>query len=169
MSVKIIFFCWVYNDFCSNLLLCDIVDFLRMEKSVVKSCLDKEFSDILSSFKTCWISLLRLFMALRRSPLRIDEVSLFETFGSLKIWNFGYTPSFLQLLRKSMSNISLFFLYFSFFYLRKYLNVTFWYFRAKSLQIFIIFFDSTTFEIVCKKITTFFKRHVSIILWSFSS
>ena len=31
-------------------------------------------------------------MALRRSLLRIDEASLFETFHSLKIRNFGYTP-----------------------------------------------------------------------------
>ena len=32
--------------------------------------LDKKFSDRLSSFKTCWISLLRLFMALRRSHFK---------------------------------------------------------------------------------------------------
>ena len=28
--IKENFFCWVYNDFCSHLLLCDIIDFLRM-------------------------------------------------------------------------------------------------------------------------------------------
>ena len=49
-------------------------------------------------------------MALQRSILRIDE-SLFEIFSSLKIRNFRYTPSCLQLLRKSISNFSLFFLY----------------------------------------------------------
>ena len=53
-------------------------------------------------------------MALRRSLLRIDKASLLETFGSLKIRNFGYTPSCLQLLRKSMSNFSLFFFYSNF-------------------------------------------------------
>ena len=45
-------------------------------------------------------------MALRRSLLRIDKAFLIETFGSLKIRYFGYTPSCLQLLRKSMSNFS---------------------------------------------------------------
>ena len=24
------FFCWVYNDFCSDFLLCDVIDFVRM-------------------------------------------------------------------------------------------------------------------------------------------
>ena len=32
-------------------------------------------------------------MALRRSLLRIDTASLLETLGSLKMMNFGYTPS----------------------------------------------------------------------------
>ena len=32
-------------------------------------------------------------MALQRSLLQIDTVSSLETFGSLKIRNFGYTPS----------------------------------------------------------------------------
>ena len=50
-------------------------------------------------------------MALRRSLIRIDKASLLETFSSLKIRNFRYTPSCLQLLRKSISNFSLFFLY----------------------------------------------------------
>ena len=49
-------------------------------------------------------------MALQRSILRIDE-SLFEIFGSLKIRNFRYPPSCLQLLRKSISNFILSFLY----------------------------------------------------------
>ena len=68
-----------------------------------------------------------------RRLLRIDKASLLETFGILKIKNFGYTPSYLQLLRKSMSNFSLFFLYSSFSYFRKSLHVTFPYFRAISL------------------------------------
>ena len=38
-----------------------------------------------------------------------------------------------------------------------------------SLYIFIIFLDSTKLKTVCIKITTAFKRRVSIILWSFSS
>ena len=53
-------------------------------------------------------------MALRRSLLRIDKASLLETFSTLKIRNFGYTPSHLHLLRKSMSNFSLFLLYSNF-------------------------------------------------------
>ena len=128
------FFCWVYNEFFSNLLLCDIIDFLRMKKWIAESCLDKKFSDILHSFKTCWSSLLLLLMALRRSLLRIDKASLSETFRSLKIRNFRYTPSCLQLLRKSISSFSLFFLYCSFSYLWKSLIVTFLYFRTKSFQ-----------------------------------
>ena len=51
----------------------------------------------------------------------------------------------------------------------KSLTVTFPYFRAISLQIFIIFLENTKLKIVWIKITTFFKQHVSIILWSFSS
>ena len=65
------------------------VEVLRMQKSVVVSGLDIKFPDILSSFKTCWSSLLQLLMALWRSLLRNDEASLFETFGTLKIRNFG--------------------------------------------------------------------------------
>ena len=91
------FFFWVYNDFCSDFFLCDVIDFLKMQKSIVESCLDKTFLDILSSLKACWRSLLSLLMALQSSLLRIDEASLFETFGSLKIRNFGYIPSCLQL------------------------------------------------------------------------
>ena len=82
-----------------------------------------------SSFERCWSSLLRLLMALRRSLLRIDKASLLETFGSLKIRNFGYTPSCLQLLRMLMTNFYLFFLDSSFLYFRKSLTVTFPYLR----------------------------------------
>ena len=89
-------------------------------------------------------------MVLRRGLLRIDEASLFETFGSLKIRNFGYTLSCLQLLGKSMSNFTLFILYFSFSFLQKSLTATFPYFRAKSLPIFTIFYDNTKLKIVCK-------------------
>ena len=72
---------------------------------MVESCVDKKFTDRLSSFERCWSSLLRLLMALRRSLLRIDKASLLEI-CSLKIRNFRYTPSCLQLLRKLMSNFN---------------------------------------------------------------
>ena len=39
----------------------------------------------------------------------------------------------------------------------------------KRMLIYIIFLDTTKLKTVWIKITTFFKRHVSIILWSFSS
>ena len=122
----------MYNDFCSDFLLYNVIDFVRMLKSIVESCVDKKFSDSLSSFERCWSSLLRLLMALRRSLLQIRKASLLETFGSLKISNFGYTPSCFELLRSSMSNFILFFLYFSFSYFGKSLTVTFPYFRAIS-------------------------------------
>ena len=127
------FSCWVYNDFWSNFLLYDVIDFVRMQKSILESWVDKTFTDWLSSFERCWSSLLRLLMALRRSLLRIDRTSLLETFGSLKIRNFGCTPSCLQLLRKSMSNFSLFFLYSRFSYFRRSLTVTFSHLHAISL------------------------------------
>ena len=81
-------------------------------------------------------------MALQRSLLRIDKASLLETFSSLKIRNFGYTPSCLQWLRKSISNFCLFFLNSSFSYFRKSWTVNVLYFPA-ILQIFIIFLYST--------------------------
>ena len=111
----------------------------------------KKFSDRLSSFERCWSSLLRLLTALRRNLSRIDKVSLLQTFSSLKVINFGYTPSCLQLLRKSMSNFSLFYLYSSFSYFRKSLTVTFPCFCAISLQIFMIFLDSTKRKIEKRK------------------
>ena len=120
----------MYNDFCSNVLLCNVIDFVRMQKSMVESCVDKTFSDSVSYFERCCTSLLRLLMALGRSILRIDKTSLLEALGSSKIRNFGYTTSCLQLLRKSMSNFSLFFLYSSFSYFQKSLTVTFPYFHA---------------------------------------
>ena len=79
-------------------------------------------------------------MVLQRSFLRIYKTSLLETFGSLKIRKVGC----LQLLRKPMSNFSLFFLYSSFSYFRKSFTVTLPYFSAISLQIFIIFLDSSS-------------------------
>ena len=85
--------CWIYNDFYSDYLLYDVRDFVRMQKSIVESCVDKKFLDRLNSFERCWSSLLRLLVALRRSLLRIDKASLLETFGSLKIRNFGYALS----------------------------------------------------------------------------
>ena len=42
-------------------------------------------------------------------------------------------------------------------------------YRHTDYRFFIIFLDSTKFKIVWIKITTFFKRRVSILLWSFSS
>ena len=97
-----------------------------MYKSIVRSCLDKKFLDKLSSFEKCWSSLLRLLMALRMNLLQIDKASLLETFASLKIRNFGYTP-------RCLCNFSLFVLSSSFSYFRKSLTVTFPYLRAISL------------------------------------
>ena len=91
-------------------------------------------------------------MTLRKSVLRMDKASLLETFGSLKIKNFGYTPSFLQLFRELMSNLSLLFLYSSFSYFQKSLTVTFPYFRAISLYMFIIFLYSTKLKIIWIKL-----------------
>ena len=85
--------CWIYNDFYSDYLLYDVRDFVRMQKSIVESCVDKKFLDRLNSFKRCWSSLLRLLVTRRRSLLRIDKACSLETFGSLKIRNFGYTLS----------------------------------------------------------------------------
>ena len=120
--------CWIYNDFYSDYLLYDVRDFVRMQKSIVESCVDKKFLDRLNSFERCWSSLLRLLVTLRRSLLRIDKACSLETFGSLKIRNFGYTLSCLQFLRKSVFNFSLFFLYSNFSYFWKSLTVTFPYF-----------------------------------------
>ena len=88
------FFCWVYNSFCSDFLLHNVIDLVSMLKSIEESCVDKRLLDRLSSFEKCWSFLLRLFMALRRTLLRIHKASLLETFGSLKIRNFGYTKLF---------------------------------------------------------------------------
>ena len=131
--MKISLFFSVYNDCCSNFLLCNVIDFVRMKKSVVESCLDKIFLDRLSSFGKFASFLACLLIVLRRRFLRNDKASLLDTSSSLKIRNFGYTPSCFQLLRKSASNFSLFFLYSSFSYFRKSLTVKFPYFRAISL------------------------------------
>ena len=64
---------------------------------------------------------------------------------------FRIYTEFFQLLRKLMFNFSLFFFYSSFSYFRKSLTVTFPCFRAKSLEIFIIFLESTKLKIVLKK------------------
>ena len=145
----------MYNDFCGDFLLYSVIDFVRMQKSVIESCVDKRFSDRLSSFERCWSSLLCLLMAFRRGLLRIDKVSLLETFSSLKLRNFGCTSSCLQLLRKSMFNFSFFFFFCTLvFYIFKNLfennfeKLTFPYFHAISLQIFKIFLDSTKLKIV---------------------
>ena len=140
-----------------------------MYKSIAESWVDKKFTNRLSSFERCWSSLLCLLMALRRSLSRIDKSSLLETFGSLKIRNYGSKSSCFQLLRTSWSNSFLFFLYSSFPYFRKYLTGTFPYLHVILLQIFLIFLDGTKLKIVRIKITAFLKQSVSIILWSFSS
>ena len=123
------FFCWLCNNFWSDFLLYNVLDFAKIQNSIV-SCVDKRFWDRLSYFGRCWSFLSRLLMALRRTLLRIDKASLLETFGTLKLKNFGYTPSCLQLLRRSMSNFSLFFLYSSFSCFWKSLTVIFPYFRV---------------------------------------
>ena len=132
-----------YDVLCRVGFLYNVIDFVSMYKSVVESCVDKKVLGKLSFFERCWNSLLHLLMELRRSLLRIDKASLLETFGSLKIRNFGYTPSCLQLFRKWTPNFSLFFLYSNFSYFRKTLTVVFSYFCAISLEIFITFLDST--------------------------
>ena len=105
--------------FVQQCLVTQCYRFCKDVEVIVESCVDKMFTDRLNYFDRCWSALLRLLMVLRRSILRIDKKSLLEIFGSLKITNFGYTPSCLQLLKKSMSNFSLFFLYSSFSYFRK--------------------------------------------------
>ena len=96
-------------------------------------------------------------MALRRSLLRIDTASLLELFGRLKIRNFGYTPSCLQLLRKSMSSFNLFFLYCSFSHFRKSSIVIFPYFRAIS--------DHSMIEMCrLKNVVIFFRTILSFVL-----
>ena len=104
--------------------------------------MDKKVLVWLSSFRKCWNYLLRLLMALGRSVLRIDEALLFETFCSLKIRNFGYTPSWLQLVEKLMSSFSSFCLYISFSNFRKSLTVTFPCFHAMLLYMFAVFLKS---------------------------
>ena len=37
-----IFFCWKYNDNYSDFLLCDVIYFVRMWKSIVESCQEKK-------------------------------------------------------------------------------------------------------------------------------
>ena len=64
------FLCWVFSNFWINFLLWDVIDLLRMKKSIVDSCLVKKVLDWLSSSETCWSSLFRLLMVLQRSLLR---------------------------------------------------------------------------------------------------
>ena len=58
---------------------------------------------------------------------------------------------FEKMLRKSMSSLSLFCLYFSFSYFWKSLIITFPYFCVLSLYIFIIFLDSTKLKLFGEK------------------
>ena len=101
----------MYNDFCSDFLLHNVIGFVGMQKAIIESCVDKTFSNRLSSSERCFSSLLHLLTALRRSLLRIEQAFLLESFGSLKIRNFRSTPSCLQFLRKSMSSFSLFYFF----------------------------------------------------------
>ena len=87
-------FCLVYSDFCSNFLLCNVIDFLRMWTSIVESCLNRKFLDILSSFKARWSSLLSHDGA-TKSLLQIDEISFWNIWNirqfkdkKLGTWNF---------------------------------------------------------------------------------
>ena len=144
------------------------MEFVRMQKSIVQLCRQKVFRWTQFFWKMLEFFITLIYGATKEF-LRIDKASLLETFGSLKITNFRYTPSCLQLLRKSVSSSSLLLLYSNFSCFPKFLTVTFPYFSAILLSIFITFLDSTKFKIVQIKTTTIFKRRVSIILWSFSS
>ena len=100
-------------------------------------------------------------MVLQRSLLSIDKASLFKTFDSLKIRNFGYTRGCLKLLRKSMSSLSLFELYYNFSYFGKPLTVTFPYLLPISMYMFTILLGST--KLTLEKSNNF-KQCISIIL-----
>ena len=96
-------FCWVYKDFFSDFLLYDVIGFVRMQKSVVESWVDKTFTDKLSSFERCWSSLLRLLMALRRSFVWIDKLKLDIDFLS-NCKQLGVYPKFLIFKLPNVSN-----------------------------------------------------------------
>ena len=81
----------MYDNFCTDFLLYDVIDFVRMKKSIVESCVDKTCLDRLSCFGRCWSFLLSLLIALRRNLLRIDKASLLETFGSLRTFGISAT------------------------------------------------------------------------------
>ena len=53
------FLCWVFSGFWSDFLLQDVIDLLKMEKSIVDAVWIK-VSDWVSSFETRWSSLLHL-------------------------------------------------------------------------------------------------------------
>ena len=73
------FFCWVYNDFCSSLLLSDIIDFLRMQKPVVESRLHKKVSEYTKIF----LNMLKFFIALFGGAMK----KFFTNWSSIFIWN----------------------------------------------------------------------------------
>ena len=54
-----------------------------MWKSIVESCVDKKFSDRLSSFEICWSSLLGLLVALQRRNGIEEIISDTSKFGKL--------------------------------------------------------------------------------------
>ena len=90
-------------------------------------------------------------MVLQMSLLSIDKASLFKTFDSLKIKNFRYTRSCLELLRTSMSSLSLFELYYNFSCFGKSLTVTFPYLLPISMDMFSILLGTTKLKIIWKK------------------
>ena len=126
----------------------NIADFLKMYKLIIKSCLNNKFPELLSSFKTCWGSLLRLLMALGKRLLQIDEASLFETFGSLKIRTFWIYAKVLAIVAKINVKFRFILFVIYFFIFLKCLTIKFPYFQSKSLETFIIFLDSTNLKIV---------------------
>ena len=137
-------------------MLYDVIDFVRMWKSTVESCVDKTFSDRLSFFERCGSSLLCLLMALPRTFLQNDKASLLETFGNLKIRDFGYTPNCLQLLRKPISNFSLLLKLFHYLCIFKIKSFNYfwlnypdmvWFYCMLSLQ--IPFFEVITIQSPC--------------------
>ena len=55
------FFCWVFNDFCSDFVLYDVIDFVSIKKSILESCVHKNFridwvffKDVGVLYYACW-------------------------------------------------------------------------------------------------------------------
>ena len=65
------FFCWMYNDFYSDFLLYNAIDFVKMSKSIVEKCVDKSFridwallKDVRVLYYACWWRYERVFYEL---------------------------------------------------------------------------------------------------------